>query len=195
MRPPSLSSSLVILLICHVAVAAASSGAADNVNLGGYWMSFTLLVILSAVESALSFFWVRYQIVGDTTHPYELSMRICGRQIMLTTITEEEAADVAANGLAVGCGGSSSSSLAFARNDRVYRGSETRRGCSTCGGFEKMQDQTFSGSREVVIDKFGSIGLVPTLFIRRFDPRMGACKRRQVLSITRGTSSSTPTGT
>jgi len=79
---------------------------------------------------------------------------------------------LANKGAPAGCYTGSYSSIAFSSNDIVVSSRTTATGCSCCGGFEKRYSQLDGGITEVVIDKFFSFMLVPTLLIRRFDPSM-----------------------
>jgi hypothetical protein len=50
----------------------------------------------------------------------------------------------------------------------TYRSSDTT--CSLCTGCERKRSQRINGVTEAVIDMYGSIVLVPTIVIRRFNP-------------------------
>jgi hypothetical protein len=76
---------------------------------------------MSAAESACSHIWTRYCLVIDDKRPCELSCRICGREVSLSTIDEETASRIATDGLPPGCGSS------------VVNGVITN-GCCCCGG-------------------------------------------------------------
>lgn len=168
----SLPTPLIALLLISLLppAAATSNQAVGRLDTAGFWISFTLLVIVSGVECACSFFWTRYSITIDGVHPSELSARVCGRQITLAPISAADAEEIAAHGLPVGCHASSGGSASYSVNGVVMSSSSHSTGCSSCGGFETMRTNGYSGTKEVVIDKFGAVTLMPSLLIRRFNP-------------------------
>ena len=119
----------------------ASSTAVDYINSVGFWLSFTLIVGVSAVEALASIVWTRIRIsaVGDGEH-CELSIRVCGRVILSRIIDYYTADEISERG-AGGCG-------PFVCSTRATVGLNT------------------------VIDLHGSIEMVPTIAIRRFNPSM-----------------------
>jgi hypothetical protein len=116
----------------------ASSTAVDYINSVGFWLSFTLIVGVSAVEALASIVWTRIRIsaVGDGEH-CELSIRVCGRVILSRIIDYCTADEISERG-AGGCG-------PFVCSTRATVGLNT------------------------VIDLHGSIEMVPTIAIRRFN--------------------------
>ncbi|KAK0709260.1 hypothetical protein B0T26DRAFT_720983 [Lasiosphaeria miniovina] len=61
-------------------------------------------------------------------------------------------------------------SMTTSQWDVVTSSRSTSHGCSTCGGAESRRTQIYHGATEVVIDKYASVMLLPTLLIRRFNP-------------------------
>ncbi len=145
-------------------------GPAQTVDNIGFWLGFTLLFVVSAVECAASLIWARFRVVSDGFHPPELSCRVCGREIFVTAIDWQTAEDIATNGLHSGFHSGGTSSFTFSVNDVVVSSTSNAGGCSTCGGFERMHTEVYRGATEAVIDKFGMVELIPTLLIRRFNP-------------------------
>lgn len=149
--------------------ASAAGGADDGVNTAGFWISFCLIFVVSAVEAAMSVLWTRVRVSSDGIHPCELSCRVCGREIKLGPVDDETAGQIAANGLSNGffCGTTSSVSVS---GPGGYSSSSSDSTCSLCSGWETKHTQRINGVTECVIDMYGSIWLVPSLLIRRFNP-------------------------
>jgi len=117
-----------------------STAVIDVVNSVGFWLSFTLIVGVSAVEALASIVWTRLRIsaVGDGEH-CELSIRVCGRVILSRIIDYCTADEISKHG--AGCG----PFICYTRK---------------------------SAGLNTVIDLHGSIEMVPTIAIRRFNPSM-----------------------
>lgn len=161
---------VLYILVLNLPVAfAASESAASTVNTAGFWVGFTLLVITSLVEAVLSILWTRIRITSDGTRPCEISCRVCGREISLSAIDPNTAAKIAEDGLPVGFYTGTQSSVSYS-SDFSHQKYGSAHGCSTCGGFERKHSSVVDGASEVAIDKFGSIMLLATLIIRRFNP-------------------------
>ncbi|KXX82089.1 hypothetical protein MMYC01_201541 [Madurella mycetomatis] len=145
-------------------------GAAEAVDAAGFWLGFTLLVVISAVESAASLLWIRVRITSDGVHPYELSVRTCGREVVLQTIEPEVVAEISERGMPAGFSWGLISSATYSQWGVVQSHMGSSRGCSTCGGIERRYTWIHHGATEVLVDKFGCVTTVPTLLIRRFNP-------------------------
>ncbi len=168
------------LLLCIVSLlptAAATgtteevSGAAESVDTAGFWLGFTLIFVVSAVEAAASLIWTRVRVTFDYGRPCELSYRVGGREISRTTITAAHAQDIADNGLPVaGCGRSRFSSFTTTHNGFTTYSSQKGTGCSTCGGWERRHTEVYYGRTGAVVDKFFGVEMAPTMLIRRFNP-------------------------
>lgn len=161
---------LLGLLLVSFLPTASAVGAGATVDTVGFWLAFSLLVIVSAVESAFSITWTRIRITDDGVRPCELSCRVCGREICVNPIPETTASEIGTRGMPAGLFLSSISSVTTSRNGMVQRAYSSSRGCSCCGGLEFMRMRTHGGTKETVIDKVGSLMLVPSLLIRRFNP-------------------------
>lgn len=131
---------LLLLLFLPPSLAAGDS-TASNVDTVGFWLGFTLLVIVSSLEAAMSVIWTHIHMTSDGEHLPELSCRVCGREVVLATIDPETARTMADEGLGGGC------ACYFTRNTSI-------------GG----------GKIEMTADMFCSMMLVPTLMVRRFNP-------------------------
>lgn len=140
---PSLPTPLVTLLLTSLLPTASAAGAAEIVDTSGFWLGFSLLVVISAAESAFSVIWTRIRITSDGVHPSERSCRVCGREITVSPIDPEKALETATR--AGGCG---------------------------CWWWGKTVTETNGLTKKVVTDQFGNLILVLTLLIRRFNPRM-----------------------
>ncbi|KAG0598208.1 hypothetical protein M758_12G054800 [Ceratodon purpureus] len=140
----------LLLLLSQLPPSLAAGGAAaSNVDTVGFWLGFTLLVIVSSVEAVMSIIWTRLRITteesesDDMNDRCEYSCRVCGREIFLIAIDPE-----------VG--------RRMAENVGVF-------GCCGCGGGESFVG---NGKVEMRQDIYGGISLVPYLMIRRFNPAM-----------------------
>ena len=122
-----------------------SSTAVESIHSVGFWLSFALIIVVSASEALASIFWTRIRVTAMTTadgepHGSTLSIRVCGREIIrrwIDTATAQHMAARAAEGRAVAC---------------------------TIVSHVLVQD------RETVIDSFGSPSMVTRIAIRQFDP-------------------------
>lgn len=117
-----------------------SSTAAESIENVGFWVSFALIVGVSAVEALASMFWTRIRVTAVTTADgeecYEMSVRVCGREIMCGVIDHATAQAMAA---------------------------QTRAGCA-------IYFEMHVHNLETVADLFGSTSMVTTIAIRRFNP-------------------------
>jgi hypothetical protein len=119
----------------------------------------------------MSIIWTRIRITDDDTHPCELSCRVCGREISKAGIDRATAAQIAANGMPAGLSAGSDASAVLSYNDVVVvRKDLSGSGCSCFGGIESRYGHVRGNAVEAVVDKFGSLILVSTLLIRRFNP-------------------------
>lgn len=137
----SLPTPLVTLLLTSLLPTASAAGAAGTVHTSYFWLSFSLIVVISAVESAFSVIWTRIRITSDGIHPVERCCRVCGREITVSIIDPGKASEVTTR--AGGCG--------YWRSRTVT--------------------QTYGLTKNVVIDQFGNLALVLSLLLRRFNPR------------------------
>ncbi|RGP71237.1 hypothetical protein FLONG3_7187 [Fusarium longipes] len=173
LKLPSLSTPLVALLLSSFLPTASAAPAAGVVDTVGFWLGFCLVLVLSAVEALASIIWTRFRVTSDGTHPCELSCRVCGREILISNIDTYTATQIANEGMPAGCYSNSHSSLTFSQYDTVMDDYSSSNGCSCFGGWENRRMEAHRGTTEAVIDKYGSLMLVPTLLIRRFNPAMG----------------------
>lgn len=89
----------------------------------------------------MSIIWTRIRVTSDGIHDPEYSCRVCGREVILTTIDPELERKIAEEGLAGGCAG-------------CFKG----------------ETMVAHGKAETTLDMYGSVMMVPTLMIRRFNP-------------------------
>jgi hypothetical protein len=68
----------------------ASTTAAESIDSVGFWLSFVLIVGISALEAIASIFWTRIHVKSQSTYFFE-SMRVCGHEIYCHEIRNEEA--------------------------------------------------------------------------------------------------------
>jgi len=163
----------------------AAEGAAEAVDTAGFWVGFTLVFVISAVESAASVIWTRFRVTSDGIHPIELSCRVCGREIFLSIIDEDAATEIANEGMPAGCYSGSDSSVTASNMHSTMTRSRSD-GCSCCGGFESRHTETHGRVVEAVIDKFFSFMMAPTLLIRRFNPATGLSAPAGLVSNVKG---------
>jgi hypothetical protein len=90
--------------------------------------------------------------------------------MFVTTVEPNEASEIATKGMPAGFYSGSVSSATFS-NDYSTSTYSASSGCSCCGGWETRNTKIYGHTTEAVIDKFGSLMLVPTLLIRRFNPQ------------------------
>jgi hypothetical protein len=166
----SLPTPLVVLLLTAFIPTASAGNATGNLNTVGFWLSFSLIVIISAIEAACSALWTRFRVISDGTQMAKLSCRIFGREVFVNAIDWKTEEEILSSGLHAGCHSSSHSSVTVSHNDVVVHSRTRSNGCSCCGGVERMRSEVHGGTAVAVIDKFGSLMLVPTLLIRRFNP-------------------------
>ena len=118
-----------------------SSTAAESVENVGFWVSFALIVGVSAVEALASMIWTRLRVKAVTTADgegyFEMSVRVCGREIMSGVIDHATAQDVAAQA-----------------------------GYGMCAIYSHVHVHNL----ETVADAFGSTSMVTMIAIRRFNP-------------------------
>jgi hypothetical protein len=157
---------LIFASCLPTAFAAEEAGTA--IDTAGFWVSICLILVVSAVEAALSVLWTRVRVSSDGIHPCELSCRVCGRELWLYSINNETAKQLATNGLHSGFyfGTTNSMIVSGPGSEATYGSSDTT--CSLCTGYERKRS---NGVTEAVIDMYGSIALVPTILIRRFNPK------------------------
>ena len=139
----SLPTPLVALFLTSLLPTVSATGAAGTVDTPGFWVGFSLLVVISAAESAFSIIWTRIRFTFDGIHPCECSHQVCGREITVSSIDPQEAPQIA-----IGAAG---------RN--FWWGA--------------VETKTDGLTKRVVIDRWCNPELVLTLLIRRFNHAMG----------------------
>ncbi|KAK4443869.1 hypothetical protein QBC34DRAFT_498703 [Podospora aff. communis PSN243] len=154
------------------------SATAAAVDTAGFWVGFVLIFIISVIETLAAIIWTRIRVTSDGIHPCELSIRACGRELLVSPISANDAQHIATNGLSSGFYSGHQSSVTQSGSDDygyavVSSHHESADGCSTCGGWERRRMQMYRGVTECAIDQFLGIALVPTLLIRRFSPTTG----------------------
>lgn len=120
----------------------ASSMAAEYIDSVGFWLSFTLIVGVSAVEALASIVWTRIRLSAIGVEHSELSARACGRVINSRIIDNETARQI---------------------TDAI-----AERGPGGCAVYTSVNTCNINA----VIDLYGSISMVTTIAIRRFNPSM-----------------------
>ena len=138
----SLPTPLIALLLTSLLPTASATGAAGTVDTPGFWLGFSLLLVISAAESAFSVIWTRIRFTFDGIHPGECSHRVCGREITVSSIDPQEASQIA-----IGAAG-----------------------CNFWWGI--VDTKTDGLTKKVVVDRWVNLELVLTLLIRRFNPAM-----------------------
>jgi hypothetical protein len=166
---PALPIPLVALLLTPVLPTASAADDAEAVDTAGFWLGFSLILVVSAVEAAASIIWIRRRVTSDGIHPCEVSDHICGRQISVEIIDLQTAKEKMQEGMFAGFFWGPTSSASY--NGIVMNSSARLYGCNPCcGGGSTMRAEVHGDMVDAVEDKFGSLVQVPTLLIRRFNP-------------------------
>lgn len=172
---PTLVVGQLLLSLLPTASAASTATAAQSVDTAGFWLGFALLFIVSAVETAASIIWTQMRVTSDGVHTSELSCRVCGREIFVSAIDPKRAAEILndGEGLYSGFYSGTVSSMTWSNDmgsTQVSNSSGSACGC--CCGWQTAHTDVHDGTTEVVLNSFGSLLLVPTLLVRRFNPAM-----------------------
>lgn len=118
----------------------------------GFWLSFSLIIGLSALEAFLSIIWTRIRVkaLKSTTggDGYELSIRVCGREVCNRLISPQDAAMI---------------------NNETNRMYENWIPVGAQGAQRVIFQQR---SADVIADRNGNLSMVPTLLIHRFSPML-----------------------
>ncbi len=145
---------------------------AKAIDTVGFWIGFTLIFVVSAVEAAASIIWIRRRITWDESHPCELSEFVCGRQVSVGVIDLQEAQNAIAEGSTfAGYYQSRGGSSVVVNGATVFSQPGSGFGVNPfCGGVSVLRPNRSGGPVLAVDDKFGSLVQVPTLLLRRFNP-------------------------
>ena len=142
-----------------------SSTAAESIDSAGFWLSFVLIVGVSALEAFGSIIWTRICVVADGDQ-YREFIYVCGHEVLSRAIGESVAIEIAESANAGACGFYSSEvhnnetvidmfgSLSFATSIAIRRfdPSESLQGPSE---LVKSFRELFGGDDDV--DYFGNI--------------------------------------
>src|SRR4051812_31283838 len=84
-----------LLLTSLLPTASAAGSVAGAVDTAGFWLGFSLVVVVSAAEPVLSVTWTRLRVPSDSIHSSEISCRICGRCVFVAPIDKLMASEIA----------------------------------------------------------------------------------------------------
>ncbi|KAJ3489094.1 hypothetical protein NLG97_g6064 [Lecanicillium saksenae] len=172
--PTPLVGQLLISLL-PTASAAFTAPAAESVDTAGFWLGFSLLFVISAAETVASVIWTQVRVTLDDNHTAELSCRVCGREIFVTAIDPKTAAELLndSEGVYSGFYSGTVSSMTMSNDmGTTHVSNSSGSSCGCCCGWQTARSGVYDGTTEVVLNSFGSLMMIPTLLVRRFNPAM-----------------------
>ena len=145
------------------------STAAHTVDLTSFWLSYTVIFLISSFEAFFSLLWTRLRVTSNphSPHPPELSRRVFGRELLVSTLTPQAARRLAVKGRLP----MFPWKLHSSEPDGYEKSfSHEKKGFSLNGGFFRVRAEVEGDEVDATIDNWLDHGQIAPLVVRRFNP-------------------------